>query len=115
MYVLFIVLNETDFLDDILTKFVEVGVKGATILDSQGMASALSREGENLPLFGSLLMLMDGARPYNKTIFTLITKEDLLKKAIAGVQEVLDKNVSHSAGLMFTLPVDNVYFLAKDG
>ena len=36
MYALFIVLNEVDYLDTILDKFMEVGVKGATILDSQG-------------------------------------------------------------------------------
>ena len=41
MLALFLVLNEVDYLDDILAKFVEVGVKGATILESQGMASAM--------------------------------------------------------------------------
>lgn len=37
MYALFIVLNRTDYLEDILAGFVEAGVGGATILDSQGM------------------------------------------------------------------------------
>ena len=39
--VLFIVLNEVDYLNDILEGFVNIGVSGATILDSQGMASLI--------------------------------------------------------------------------
>jgi hypothetical protein len=37
MNILFLVLNETEYLDEILDGFVDAGVKGATILDSQGM------------------------------------------------------------------------------
>jgi len=45
MNVLFIVLNEPEYLDAILDSFVEIGVKGATILDSQGMGSAITNSG----------------------------------------------------------------------
>lgn len=41
MYALFIVLNAIDYLEEILSGFVEVGVSGATILDSQGMGSTI--------------------------------------------------------------------------
>lgn len=114
MNVLFIVLNELDYLDDILAKFLEIGVKGATILDSQGMASALSGQGDNLPLFGSLMKLMDGARPHNKTIFTLITEEEILNQTIAAVQEILSSSKSGGTGVMFTLPVKSVCFLNQE-
>lgn len=36
-----LVLNKTEKLNDILEKFVEIGVTGATIIDSQGMGSSL--------------------------------------------------------------------------
>jgi len=46
------VLNEVDYLDDILAKFVDVGVSGATILHSQGMASAIvNSENNKISLF----------------------------------------------------------------
>ncbi len=55
MNALFIVLNEIEYLDDILDGFVDIGVKGATILDSQGgMGSAITNSGRGSdPFFWS--------------------------------------------------------------
>ena len=112
MYALFIVLNEVDYLDTILDKFMEVGVKGATILDSQGMGGAMADR--NLPLFGSLKTLFDGARPFNKTIFSVIPNEELLNSTVAAVKEVAGSIEKPSAGFMFTMPVANVYSLGSE-
>lgn len=111
MYALFIILNEVDYLDDILAKFCDLGVSGATILDSQGMASAIvQREMDSIPLFGSLKTLLKGSRPYNKTIFTVIQNEELLNKTVIEIQNLLSKTKT-GAGMMFTVPVGNVYSL----
>lgn len=106
MVALIIVLNHTDYLDDILAKFIHLGVRGATIIDSQGMASAIV-QGEiyNIPLFGSLKTTLSGASPYNKTIFTVINDTELLEKTMSEVEDLLRKNGKTSAGFMFTLPV----------
>jgi len=110
MYALFIVLNETSYLDQILEQFVEVGVKGATVLDSQGMAGAIVHgQRSGIPLFGSLKTFMDGARPYNKTIFTVIEDEEILEKAINVVKGILGDMEKPGVGLMFTLPIGNIY------
>lgn len=115
MQVLFLVLNETEFLDDILAAFVEIGVKGATILDSQGMGRALATNPDQaLPLFGYLRNLMDGAHPYNKTIFTLINSAELAEKAVQAVKEVVGDMNRPGVGLMFTVPVGNVYGIGPE-
>ncbi|NLZ80461.1 MAG: hypothetical protein GX913_01440 [Clostridiales bacterium] len=45
---------------------------GDTILESQGMGSAiLSSEIRSVPLFGFLKSILDESHPYNKTIFTV--------------------------------------------
>ena len=41
MHALFLVLNKTDELEDVLAAMMKAGVKGATIVDSQGMGSAI--------------------------------------------------------------------------
>lgn len=106
MKALFLVLNKTEKLNDILEKFMEVGVTGATILDSQGMGSALI-EGE-IPLFGGVLRsVMDNNRPYNKTNFTLVEDEKLMEIKDA-VRSVLGDMNKPGAGLMFSVDVDNV-------
>lgn len=110
MNVLFIVLNEVRYLDDILDSFVDIGVKGATILDSQGMGSAIANGGQgNQPLFGSIRLFLDNAKPYNKTIFTVIDDEEVLAKAVESVCSILGDIDKPGVGMMFTLPVNNVY------
>lgn len=114
MYVLFIVLNSTEYLDDILAKFVEIGVRGATILDSQGMASAIvSARNYNIPLFGLFESLIDNGRPYNKTIFTVLEDQELVDKAIAVVRDVTNDSSKTGVGFMFTVPIINTYKLDK--
>lgn len=112
MDVLFIVLNETEFLDDILDEFVKIGIKGATILDSQGMGRALTARGDE-PFFGALRNLLDNSRPYNKTIFTVVEDKDLLDKAIESVKNVVGDIHRPGVGMMFTLPVGNIYGMSK--
>lgn len=111
MNILFLVLNKTEYLDEILDAFVDVGVKGATILDSQGMGSALANTDRNGPFFGALRNLMDNARPFNKTIFTVIEDEEVLERAVKEVKEILGGMEEHGVGLMFTLPLGKVYGL----
>lgn len=115
MNILFIVLNKSEYLDDILDAFVEIGVRGATILDSQGMGSALadnSKGGE--PFFGVLRNLLDNSRPYNKTIFTVIKDDEILEKAVKAVKKIVVDIYEPGVGMMFTLPVGNVYGMDRD-
>lgn len=110
MNVLFIVLNQVEYLDDILDSFVDIGVRGATIFDSQGMGSALNSNGKgNEPFFGILRNLLDESRPYNKTIFTVIEDEQVLNNAIKAVKEIVGDIHKPGVGMMFTLPVGNIY------
>lgn len=110
MNVLFIVLNKPEYLDEILDSFVEIGVKGATILDSQGMGSAITNGGKgNEPFFGAIRSFLDNSRPYNKTIFTVIEDEEVLLKAVKTVKTIVGDITKPGVGMMFTLPVGNVY------
>lgn len=113
MNILFLVLNKTEYLDEILDAFVDIGVRGATILDSQGMGSALANGTRNEPFFGALRSLLDNARPYNKTIFTVIEDDELLKEAIEAVQNILGDMSKPGVGLMFTLPVGSIHGMTK--
>jgi len=110
MYVLFIVLNAVDSLDDILSGFVREGISGATILDSQGMGSAIvNNENRSVPLFSSLHMLLSDSHPYSKTIFTVLENESLIEKAVAVVQDAVDGISDTGSGFIFTVPIGKVY------
>ncbi len=110
MNALFIVLNEIEFLDEILDGFVDIGVKGATILDSQGMGSAITNSGRgNEQFFGAIRSFLDNARPYNKTIFTVIEDEETLVEVVKTVKDILGDINKPGVGMMFTVPVGNIY------
>lgn len=110
MVALFLVLNKTEYLDELLNVFVENGVKGATILDSQGMGSALTMNGDDpVPAFGLLRSFLDHAKPYNKTIFTVLESEEHAQRIAKVVNEVVDGIDKPGYGLMFTVPVGQVY------
>lgn len=107
MKILFLILNKTEKLEEILEGFVDSGVRGATIMDSQGMGSALAES--NIPLFGGIMRsVMDNNRPYNKVIFALIKDPEVLEAAIKSVEDILGDMSKPGVGLMFTLDVDRV-------
>lgn len=110
MNVLVIVLNKVNYLDDILEEFIEIGIKGATILDSQGMGAAITSAGRGKDFFlGGIRSLLENARPYNKTIFAVIEGEDLLEKAVGTVKNILGDMSKPGIGFMFTVPAGQIY------
>ncbi|HZK23693.1 MAG TPA: hypothetical protein VFC62_06270 [Atopostipes sp.] len=110
MNVLVIVLNKTEYLNEILDAFVEIGLTGATIIDSQGMGSAMTEvENTDEPFYGVLKTMFDDSRPYNKTIFTVIQDEPLLEKAVTIVKEIMEDIHKPGVGIMFTVPLGNTY------
>jgi nitrogen regulatory protein PII len=110
MNALVIVLNDTSAMEDILSKLVELGV-GGTILDSQGMASAIVHGGIQIPLFGSLKSMISGEYPYSKTIFTVIDDEEVLRATVKSVTNIVAELKRPGAGFMFTVPVNRIYRL----
>lgn len=116
MNVLFVILNKTEYLDDILDAFVDIGITGATILDSQGMGSAMTDVNPNKePFYGVLKNMFEDSRPYNKTIFTVINDDNLLEKAVNKVKDIVGDIHEPGVGVMFTVPVGNTYgFRLKD-
>ncbi len=107
MKALFLILNKTEKLNDVLEAYVKVGIKGATVVDSQGMGSALSES--NLPMFGGFLRtVLDNNRPFNKVIFSVVKDEEVLNDAIAAVENILGDMSKPGVGLMFVMPVDRV-------
>ena len=69
MKLVIIFLNKIELLEEILTAFLEIGVSGATVLDSVGMGRIIS---QNIPIFAGLQETFAGSSPSNKTIFSIV-------------------------------------------
>jgi nitrogen regulatory protein P-II 1 len=111
MHLLVAVLNSPDDLDAILEGFVELGVRGATIINSEGMGRVLSHD---IPIFAGLQTLLNRSGPENRTILTVISS-DLIDPIISLIQESCGDLEKPATGIIFTLPVDRVVGLARPG
>jgi nitrogen regulatory protein PII len=100
MKLLVLVLNKEEYLDDILEAFVEVGLSGATILDSVGMGHKLAYE---IPIFAGLRKSIKTS-DYNKTIFSVVKDDERLEEAIKLIGEIIDFN-EQGACLLFVVPL----------
>lgn len=109
MQLMVIILKKTEVLDPLLTKFAEIGVTGATILDSTGMASELAaNHSDDIYFLGALRAMMNPEREMSKTILCVVDDEQIsVMKAI--VNRVVGDLTQPNTGILFTVPITNIY------
>lgn len=110
MQLLIAVINHVEQVDDILAGFVELGITGATVVNSEGMGHVLSHD---VPIFAGLRSLTARSRPSNQTLFSVVA-DDKVDAAIALMQEVCGNLETPGAGIVFTIPVSRVVGLATE-
>ncbi len=104
MKLLILILNKVEKLEEVLEGFIEIGITGATVIESVGMGQILSEE---VPIFAGLRFMFAGAKPHNKTIFSAI-KDEKEKPAIKLLQDILGDLNDPGTGIVFTIPIDKI-------
>ncbi|MHB1454539.1 MAG: hypothetical protein ACYCYM_11375 [Saccharofermentanales bacterium] len=102
MHLIVLILNKTECLDFLLKELVRIGVKGATIVDSTGLARAL--DDDALSIFGSLRLMIDQDRESNKTILMAVN-DDLIPLVRQTVDEAVGGIEQPDTGVLFGLPI----------
>lgn len=110
MQLLVAVINHAELVDDVLAGFVELGITGATLLESKGMGRVLTQE---LPIFAGLQSLNARSRTANRTIFC-VADDAKVAAAIRLIEETCGDLGGTGAGIVFTLPVSRVVGLAPE-
>jgi nitrogen regulatory protein P-II 1 len=101
MKLLFIVLNSTDQLEEVLEGLIEVGVTGATVVDSVGMGHII----EDVPLFAGMKDTFRSSKPHNKMIFSVIGDKQA-SETLAMLENILACSQEKHKGIAFTMPID---------
>lgn len=109
MELLVAVVDDTDRMEEILAALLEVGVTGATLIDSRGMGRILSQE---LPVFAGLQTLIGRSRPQNQTLFSVIEDPERVDRAVEVIESICGRFASPATGIVFTVPVHRVVGLA---
>lgn len=104
MKLLILILNKVEKLEEVLEGFIEIGITGATVIESSGMGHIIADE---VPIFLGLRFMFTGAKPHNKMILSVI-KDEKEKPAIKLLKKILGNLNEPGTGIIFTLPIDKV-------
>lgn len=102
-------LNKIEYLEELLSAFLEIGVSGATIIDSVGMGHIIS---ENIPIFAGLKDAFAGSSPIQKLILAVV--DEALIEKIAEVLSDICVDIDESrAYFMVSLPIEDLFGFNK--
>jgi hypothetical protein len=102
MKLLVLVLNKTDILDDLLRDLLATGVRGATIIDSTGMARAIDIG--DVSICGSLRMVIAEDRQSSKTLLIAV-QDSLVDQVRATIDNAVGGLSKPDTGVLFGLPI----------
>jgi nitrogen regulatory protein P-II 1 len=106
MWLVVYILNEDRYLTEVLEELLEIGVEGATILDSVGMLHFLSQE---IPIFAGFRSILKGSKPFNKIILSVVRDVQLLERALATIDRTVGGIANGNRGVLFSVPVDHFF------
>ncbi len=105
MQTLVLVLSQYEKLDKLLIELNDAGIKGATVINSTGMAQVLNQE--DAMFLGSIRSFLTPAREDNRTIFMALD-EDSIETAKKVIHKVIGSLDEPGTGVLFIIPV--LYF-----
>ena len=102
-----IFLSKIEYLEELLAVFLEIGLSGATVLDSVGMGHIIS---ENIPIFAGLRDAFAGSSP-NKKMIVAVTTEEMIEQMANALDEVCNDGDDAKTSFMVSLPIDKLFGL----
>lgn len=105
MQLLVIVIEKEKHLRPILDEFFAANIPGATVIDSRGLGHIIA---DHIPIFSHFAELRKGDVVHNKTIFTVLEKEEEVEKAIEIVESIVGDLREPDTGMLFTIPINKV-------
>ena len=95
--------------EEILTGFLELGLRGATVVDGRGMEQILSTQ---VPIFRGLRSMLPGGSAGTHVILSVV-QHGLVSDAMRLAEEICGDLDKAGAGFVLTLPVRRVHGMAN--
>lgn len=102
MYLLVAVIENEDLLDEIITGWLDMGISGATVIETTGAIQLIS---QHIPIFAGLRSLTSGGSRHSKAVFSVIENRELLDTAVNFLEDVCKKKRGPRQGIYFITPV----------
>ena len=113
-YLVVLVLDNPDLCNEVLHAWEDSGVGGITILESTGV-NRVRRAGlrDDLPLMPSLADLFKTGETHHRTLFSVVDSAEQSERLHAVTESVVGDLNKPNTGLMFVVPLYQVYGLQK--
>ena len=110
-----VILTDLQVCHELIHLWEELGVPGATILDSMGMRNLQERQAhrDDLPLMPSLRSMLEQEEFNHRTVFTVVPDEFDVDDLIHRTEELVGDFEAPHTGLIFVVPVLQVRGLRR--
>ncbi len=106
MYLFVVTFNDEHKTSELINKYKEKDIRGATIIDTLGSGRYVNMENQlNKPIIGSIKRLLEQHLVHNRTLYMVIRTKKTLQDAIKVTEEVLGDLTQPGKGIMFAVPV----------
>ncbi len=105
MYLLLVVLNKEEYLEDILSVYLELGIEDAVTVDAESMKRSLAAQ---VPLFAGLRLDL-GRKPFSKLIFATSEGKDTARDMLNLLREVGINLEEPGVSRVYTIKLESVY------
>ncbi len=102
MHLLIAVINNEELLDQLITGWLDMGITGATVVETTDLLQLISH---HIPIFAGFRSLTSGGMIHNKTLFTAIDKQETLDKAVAYLEMICARTGKPHQGVYFITPL----------
>lgn len=104
-HVLIMVIQDQSKAKKVLKKLEEIGVPGATVMDTMGTETSVIPP-HNIEGFKASNEKLGVKTNFNKTVFSVVSNEEIAMLAMDEVEKILEiKPGQPSRGIMFTIPL----------
>ncbi len=110
MYLLTVVINNEELLDELITGWLDIGITDATVIETTDSLQLISH---HVPIFAGFRSLTSGGMQHNRTIFATIKEKLVLNRATAFLKEVCGEAGKPDQGLYFVTPIEEFEKLGK--
>jgi nitrogen regulatory protein P-II 1 len=102
MYLLIAVINDEELLDELITGWLDIGITGATVVETTDLLQLISH---HIPIFAGFRSLTSGGIHHNRTLLTAIENRKVLDQAIAYLETLCRETEKPHQGVYFVTPL----------
>jgi hypothetical protein len=114
MLQLWLVLDNPSLLNDVLTAWSDIGVRGITIIESTGVHRVRSRTSrQDMPFMLGFSRLLRTDQVGHYTLFAVIPDMEIVERLVAATEEIVGDLSQPNTGVLFAVPVAAAWGLPK--